>query len=136
MRFESGYERRHARVELIPLIDVVFLLLVFFIYAMLTMSVKRGLDVALPEAGSSLIHKEEFITISVTERGTIHVEERVTPLGNLSYRVKGLLDVKGKKKVLIQGDRKADLGRIIQVLDVLTGAGIKEVTIETREPEE
>ena len=45
MRLESGYENRRARIEMLPLIDIVFLLLVFFIYAMLSMVAHRGMKV-------------------------------------------------------------------------------------------
>ena len=52
MRLTSGYEERKARIEMLPLIDIVFLLLVFFIYAMLSMTIHRGLEVELLPGGS------------------------------------------------------------------------------------
>ena len=57
---------KRARIEILPLIDIVFLLLVFFIYAMLSMAVHRSLPVALPVSSSAKVDKN--LTVSVTVR--------------------------------------------------------------------
>ena len=59
MRLTTGYEYKKARIELIPLLDVVFLLLVFFIYAILSMSVHQGVRVTLPVATGEAQQKTE-----------------------------------------------------------------------------
>ena len=65
MQLATGYENRKPRIEIVPLIDVVFLLLVFFIYAMLSMVVCRGLRVELPSAqGVTEDMKTVIITLS------------------------------------------------------------------------
>ena len=63
-------EQYTTRVEMLPLIDIVFLLLVFFIYAMLSMAVHRGMDVELPSSAAATPEKE--LTLSVTVR---HLED-------------------------------------------------------------
>ena len=65
MRLSSGYETKKARVEMLPLIDVVFLLLVFFIYAMVSMVVHRGIKVDLPQAGTAAMERDDFISITL-----------------------------------------------------------------------
>ena len=68
MRISSGYEAKKARVEMLPLIDVVFLLLVFFIYAMVSMVVHRGIQIDLPSAGTATLESEDYISITIDER--------------------------------------------------------------------
>ena len=64
MNLSTGYEGRRARIEIVPLIDVVFLLLVFFIYAMLSMTVYRGVRVRLP-AGSGDVEEMKTVVINI-----------------------------------------------------------------------
>jgi len=134
MSLTSGYEERRARVELIPLIDVVFLLLVFFIYAMLSMTVNKGIDVELPDAGTSILKKGEYVSISITGRGEIFLDGVRTMAGELPGKVKEKVMGKKTKPVFINGDRGTDLGTIVNVLDGLNSVGIREVTIKTKEP--
>ena len=63
---------KKARIEMLPLIDIVFLLLVFFIYAMLSMAVHRGLPVILPTSSTAKIEKNLIISVTVKADGTIH----------------------------------------------------------------
>ncbi|MCA1809797.1 MAG: ExbD/TolR family protein, partial [Kiritimatiellia bacterium] len=64
MKLSTGYETRKARVEMLPLIDVVFLLLVFFIYAMLSMVLHRGIKVALPEVGQADVNRRDYLAVT------------------------------------------------------------------------
>jgi len=61
--------QKKARGEMIPLIDSMFLILVFFVYAMLSMVVHKGISVNLPEAATSVVSKEEYIAVSITMDG-------------------------------------------------------------------
>ncbi len=133
MGLTSGYEDRRARVELIPLIDVVFLLLVFFIYAMLSMTVHKGLDVDLPRAGTSVLKKGEYVSISLTGKGEIFLDGVRTNMGELPGKVKEKVMEKRKKPVFINGDKGVDLGTVVTVLNGLRTVGIREVTIATKE---
>ena len=126
----SGYENRKARVEMLPLIDVVFLLLVFFIYAMLSMVVYRGLKVELPSASTTEVDGIEYVNITITRDNSIFVGKEQVILSGLIEKV-----MKHKEKisdifVSINGDRRADLGVAIKVLDLLKNAGVKEVSFE------
>lgn len=127
MKLRSGYETKKARVEMLPLIDVVFLLLVFFIYAMVSMVVHHGLKVDLPSAGSVSLEKEEYIAITIDADNHLFLEETPVEMEGLAARV---LILRGHeaKSVFINGDRKADLGLAIELLDDLKKAGIEEVS--------
>ena len=127
MRLTCGYETKKARVEMLPLIDVVFLLLVFFIYAMLSMVVHHGLKVDLPAAGTALLDQSDHIGITIDSQNHIYLNGEPVGMNELLNRV---MAIHGKEssQVFIDGDRDADLGLAIQVLDMLKESGIEEVS--------
>ncbi|RKX46346.1 MAG: biopolymer transporter ExbD [Verrucomicrobia bacterium] len=127
MKLNSGYETKKARVEMLPLIDVVFLLLVFFIYAMLSMVVHHGLKVDLPSAGSVSLEKEDYIAITIDADNHLFLNEEPVEADGLAARVLALRGGEAKP-VFINGDQKADLGLAIELLDDLKKAGIEEVS--------
>jgi biopolymer transport protein ExbD len=114
---------------MIPLIDIVFLLLVFFIYAMLSMVVHRGFKVDLPQATTAEIDKEDYVSITVDKDNRILLNKEIVHIENLSEEVKRKL--KKGVKIFINGDKEADLGVVINVLDTLRRDEIKEVYFET-----
>lgn len=133
MQLKSGYENRRARVEMIPLIDVVFLLLVFFMYAMLSMTLHRGLHVQLPEAQNAPVDKRDYVSVTVTDKNEIFVQGQRVSLDELVAKVIESGAGEGKKPVFINGDARASHGTIVRVLDLIRGAGIGEATIESIE---
>jgi biopolymer transport protein ExbD len=127
MRLTCGYETKKARVEMLPLIDVVFLLLVFFIYAMLSMVVHHGLKVDLPSAGTALLDQSDYIGVTIDSGNHIYLDGEPVELDELLGRILAVPDAQSRR-VFIDGDRGADLGLAIQVLDMLKRSGIEEVS--------
>jgi len=128
-----GYENKKARVEMLPLIDVVFLLLVFFIYAMLSMVVHRGLIVELPEASTAQVDRKDYVSITITKDNTVFVGNTPVALSGLVDEVMANAGGKTDIPVFINGDRKADLGVAVRVLDLLRAEGVDEVSFECRQ---
>ena len=128
MRLETGYESRGARLEMIPLMDVVFLLLVFFIYAMFTMVVHRGVQVDLPRGdGRSL--QEKVLVVTLTPTGTFQID------GRDCSREEVLLEAVDRHRgenlpILISADRQVPLGVGIEMLADLQSAGVDAVTFQ------
>lgn len=120
---------------MLPLIDIVFLLLVFFIYAMLSMVVHRGLRVELPAALTAQLDRRDYVSVTVTEDNVIYLDEEQVSLDELMDGVSERVRSSAEKQipVFISGDRRADLGVAMQILDRLRRAGIREVSFETRE---
>lgn len=132
MALTSGYEETRARIEMLPLIDIVFLLLVFFIYAMLSMVVHRGIKVNLPRAGTTSTDQRDYVSITISADNRLYVNDREVSLDELAARVHA-----GRRKpddpVFINGDRRCDFGMAVRVLDRLRAAGITTVSFECRE---
>ena len=129
----SGYENRKIRIEMVPFMDVVFLLLVFFIYAMLSMVVHRGLRVELPSAATAEVDRYEYVGITITKDNTLFVGENQVELGMLVDAVRERMGGGWDLPVFISGDRRSDLGMAVRILDLLKSAGIREVSIECAE---
>ena len=131
MRIKREFSRR-PRIEMIPLIDVVFLLLVFFIYSMLSMTVHRGLPVNLPTASTSTVDRETFITITLQRDGRLFVEER-----EVNTRALPSLLIEEKKKnaevqVYLRADRDVSYQRAVEIMDLTRSAGIHKLALETQ----
>lgn len=133
MKLSCGYETKKARVEMLPLIDVVFLLLVFFIYAMLSMVVHHGLKVSLPTAGTAAMNRSDYIDITIDADNRVYLNNKSIMIGDLPAAVLRLRGNK-PKPVFIDGDQKADLGLAIKLLDTLRKAGIKNVSFSCKTP--
>ena len=131
MRLNSGYEAKKARVEMLPLIDVVFLLLVFFIYAMVSMVMHHGIKVDLPSAGSASMEQEDYISISIDADNQLFLNQEPVEIQGLAERIKAQRG-ESNKPVFIDGDSKADLGLAIELLDDLKKAGIEEISFSCK----
>lgn len=116
---------------MLPLIDVVFLLLVFFIYAMVSMVVHHGLKVDLPVAGTATLDQNNYISITIDAENKLYLNSNLVQIDELSERVLLLRDGT-EKPVFIEGDRHADLGLAIELLDDLKKVGIKEISFSCK----
>jgi biopolymer transport protein ExbD len=130
MRLTADHEPK-ARFEMIPVMDIMFLMLVFFVYAMLTMVVNRGLAVELPPAGAQALERAETLTITVTAANDLMVDEQPVTLATVADAVRQRLAQQPKASVVISGDRSSDLGVSLGVLDRLRAAGVHAVSFRT-----
>lgn len=120
-----------ARIEMIPLIDVIFLLLVTFIFFTISMTIHRGLPVQLPSASTAKIEKKDFVDITIKQDGTIYLDKEKIDLNELKSRLNDLHRVAPERKVLISGDKKTSYEVIISVMDAVKKAGVAGVSLET-----
>ena len=127
---------KKPRVEMLPLIDSVFLILVFFIYAFLSMTVHRGLPVDLPTASSAVLDKKDYISVTVDSRNQLYLNKEEITLSDLNGRLRRVAAATPDVHVYINGDEKAAHGTIVGILDLLQTIGIEKVSIETNAPEE
>lgn len=131
MRLSTGYEDRKARLEMISLMDVMFLILVFFVYSIFSMSVHRALRVSLPSAKGTA-EKREAIMITVTASDELYLNKEPMPMGEIVPAALALWD-RQNQPVLISADRKASLGVGIELLGKLKDCGIGSVAFQVEE---
>ena len=131
MKVNLGALRR-ARIEILPLIDIVFLLLVFFIYAMLSMAVHRGVPVRLPDSSTSRIEKESLLSITIRESGEVLLDKDRIPIEDLGRSLKLRAGQEASPGVLLFADKKVPCQLLIQVLDQVRMAGLTRISLQTR----
>jgi len=120
--------RKKARIEMLPLIDIVFLLLVFFIYAMLSMAVHRGLPVALPRSATAEVDTHPQISVSITQAGEIYVDQQAVTLTELPVMLEG--GAGAQRGVQVFADRQVEYQRLFMVLDCIKKAGISRISLQ------
>ena len=124
-----GKKRRSARLEMTSLMDVMFLVLVFFIYCIFDMAVHKGLKVDLPNtAGAD--EKGERIVITIRADDSMQFNGVDTTKEDAVARVKELAAVDMKLPVLISGDRRSSLGVGIELLGDLKAAGVEKASFQ------
>ena len=111
------------------LMDVMFLVLVFFIYCIFDMAVHKGLKVDLPNAAGA-DEKGERIVITIKADDSIQLNGMEMKKEEVVSRVKELNAVKMKLPVLISGDRKSSLGTGIELLAELKAAGVEKASFQ------
>ena len=124
-----GTKKRQVRLEMTSLMDVMFLVLVFFIYCIFDMAVHKGLKVDLPNAAGA-DEKGERIVITIKADDTIQLNGMDISKADVIARVKELNAVKMKLPVLISGDRKSSLGTGIELLADLKAAGVEKASFQ------
>lgn len=129
MRLSSGYEDRKGRIEIVPLIDIIFLLLVFFIYAMVRMTVERGVKVALPDGpGKVVAGPKTTLVITITAANALFLEGRELPMDRILPEVAAMARLQPGIPVLIKGDRASDLGVAVELIARLRDHGITQMS--------
>ena len=134
MKVPSGYLGiKKPRIEMLPLIDIVFLLLVFFIYAMLSMAVHHSMPVSLPVSSTAQIDTEQSLAISVMQNGEIFLDKIKISLEELKL----VLQDKAQKasdgkdvQVDLFADETLSYQELYRVLDVIRTAGISNVSLQ------
>ena len=124
-----GKKKRQVRLEMTSLMDVMFLVLVFFIYCIFDMAVHKGLKVDLPNAAGA-DEKGERIVITIKQDDSIQLNGMEMKKADVIARVKELNAVKMKLPVLISGDRKSSLGVGIELLAELKAAGVEKASFQ------
>ena len=128
-------ENAEARIEIIPLIDIMFFLLAAFMLVSLSMVNMKAVKVNLPTAVSATPElKKDFLDISVDKTGGFYLDKK--PIG-LHELAKALVDQHARNpaiRVFISADQDARHGQVIQVLDAVRSAGIDKVAFDTQNP--
>ncbi len=129
----SGEAERGVTLEMTPLIDMVFLLLIFFLVATTFHQTEREMQVALPQASFSgpISTALREIIINVDEEGVIIVSGRRIDVSELRSLIERAVAGNPEQKVTVRGDRATAYANVVRVLDICKGAGIQEPYLDT-----
>ncbi|MDR2579553.1 MAG: biopolymer transporter ExbD [Fibromonadaceae bacterium] len=120
--------KRAAEIDIGPLLDMVFILLIFFIVTS-TFTRETGVEVSKPQAQSASQLERENILIAITRDGTIHIDERQVDLAGLTDIIKGIIAKNPEREAVLIADKDAQTGKLVSVIDACTMAGVKKVSI-------
>lgn len=121
-------------IMIIPMIDIIFFLLVFFMMSMLSMTARHTLDLNLPRASSAELTAVKSLPVSITRDGTIYVEKEKISRENFLRRIELEKERNPEMTVLLSADARSEHGDFLFVLDKLNAAGIQKISISA-EPE-
>jgi len=126
----KSIQTRSPRIEMLPLIDVVFLLLVVFIYAMLSMAVHKGLPVALPTSATAELDTQALLTITVSADGAVFVDQEPVALEGLQGLLEAAARTDKETGVLLFADRDLPYQALFRVLDKVRLAGLHRISLQ------
>lgn len=129
MRLEKG-RRRKALINVTSLIDVVFILLIFFVVTS-TFLERPGIDLSLPEAGSSASEVAE-VSVRIAADGGLYVGARPVTPEDLAAVLEARLREAGTTEVTLEADRRVPHGRVVAAMDAARKAGATGLVVATR----
>ena len=129
---EYGQASSGTSPSIMPLLDVMLLLLIFFLLA--SVFVQPTLEVDLPEAANrdAAMEPEVSLTISVNAAGDIFMNRSVVPTDQLQNRIQAALAEDPDRPVMVRADQESAFKSFVTVMDAVRGAGVKQLVIETR----
>jgi len=123
---------RHARLEIVPMIDIMMFLLIFFVMITLRMIPNAGVPMLLPGATTAAALPPSQIVIALDTAGRAHVQGTTRTLDALQAELAAM--GQGRKlRVVIAADRGAGLQDVMKVMDAVRRAGVNEVGLATRQ---
>lgn len=127
------HQRKRARIEIIPMIDTMFFLLVFFMVATLSMTMQRGLQVNLPHAASAREELRQVVTITLTKEGALLFDK--APLDSVEQATARLARWKASGtdlSVVINADRSVEHGKVVELMDGIRQSGVTRIAVAVR----
>ena len=133
MRSWPAPVERRARIEIIPMIDVMMFLLVFFVLISINVIPGFGLGVSLPSAAhASVQHAKQTIIISIQRDGQLAVGDELVNVDTLQKAVAKQVKPGETPVLIINGDETVEYRHFVKTLDVLKGAGYNAISIATK----
>jgi biopolymer transport protein ExbD len=136
MKIRSPIPRRRTRLEIIPLIDIMFFLLASFMMVSLQMQKVRTLKASLPTATlARSTAKPDIINLTVDKLGQVQIDKKAVPLAELQTLLNERRKANTNVPVYITGTRDATHGSVVYVLDLVKRSGIERIAIAVKPPE-
>ncbi|WP_009631431.1 ExbD/TolR family protein [Synechocystis sp. PCC 7509] len=122
------------QINVVPMIDVIFAILTFFIISTLQLTRSEGLPVNLPTAGTAQTQKSTPIAITIDAKGNLALNRKPTRLETLESQVKVLIPTGKEVVVILNADEQVNHGKVIAVMDKLRRVEGAKLAIATKQP--
>ena len=133
MLFFEEEKRRRPHIEIIPMIDVMMFLLVFFVMISLNVIPVSGLKTQLPQAKTSqALDTAKHVVVTIGADGHIEAEGRNLALNELPQFLRAQKQAHPNLDVVLNGDKSARIDELVKVMDTVRAAGVERVAIATR----
>ena len=129
MSFERRERHLMREINLVPLIDV--LLVILFFYMIISPMMSRGLDVNLPKSEANTVKQEDRVVLTVTRSQELFVEQERVNVSKLKDVLESIRKSKPLVNVYLRADKDAPYGAVVQVMDVVKRAGIDRLGMVT-----
>lgn len=126
---------KKARIEIIPMIDTIFFLLVFFMISTLSMSQYRGMPVNLPKAASGQQAPAESAAITIDNQGRLFVDKQPVEKEMLGDLLRQQVADNADLLVVINADDGVEHGRVVEVMDIARDANVAKMAIAVKPKE-
>ena len=128
-------EIKKARIEIIPMIDTIFFLLVFFMISTLSMARYSGLPVNLPKAATGQQPPSESAAVTVGPDGKVSIDKQEVARERIAEILKARLAKNSELLVLINADEKVEHGIVVEIMDAARQAGVTKMAIAVKPKE-
>ena len=133
MRVSSPIPHKKARIEIIPLIDIMFFLLASFMMVSLSQVTMKGWKVNLPEGKSGQVqNKKDYISLSVDKEGTYYFDKQPLKLEEILPKLQQVYKTNPEAKIFIRGDAEAVHGNVTRMLDQIRSSGFTKLSFEIK----
>jgi biopolymer transport protein ExbD len=131
MKLKKSRSYRRGRIEIIPMIDVMFFLLVTFMLASLSMQSLNSITVNLPHGDAPNLQHKEPVTMTVTKEGRIYLDRSVVTLANLAFALRPMLSPEDRG-VVVNADSAAAEGVVVEAMLQARRAGVDHFLIAVK----
>lgn len=133
MQVSSPIPKKHARIEIIPLIDIMFFLLASFMMVSLSQVRLKGMKVNLPEGKSGLVqNKKDYVSLSVDKDGYYYFDKEKIALEAILPRLRQVYMSNPEARIFIRGDAEAVHGNVTRMLDQIRASGFMKLSFEIK----
>ena len=122
------------QINIVPMIDVIFAILTFFILSSLFLTRLEGLPVNLPKAGTGEQQAAEPLTVTVDAKGNISLNRKSTNLDKLTQQMREFVVANGEQLVVVNADEKVSHGKVVAIMDRLRQIKGVKLAIATERP--
>lgn len=126
---------KKARIEIIPMIDTIFFLLVFFMISTLSMTQFRGMPVNLPKAASGQQAPAESVAITINKENQIFLDKQAVDRTALAERLRAQLAKNPELLVVINADDGVAHGRVVEIMDLARNVNVVKMAIAVKPTE-